>query len=77
MKIFFNSRSLARAVKSGKLLDNGAQFDNKRWSREIQLTSNKKPDNIKESQVLSLKDWRKPEIAKVVKVTTKKLKEMI
>jgi hypothetical protein len=36
MKIYFKTRSKARAVKSGKLADNGkAAPVGKRWSREL------------------------------------------
>ena len=73
MKMFFKNRESARAVKSGKIFDNGKDSV-KRWGRLVEAT-------IKEKESLTLvctKDHRYPEKAKSVTVLkVKKLKEMV
>ncbi|QEG08473.1 hypothetical protein [Aeromonas phage 4L372D] len=72
MKMYFKNRESARAVKSGKMLDNGKD-SMKRWGRLVEAT-------IKEKESLTLvctKDYRYPEKAKsvlVLKVKKNKLK---
>lgn len=72
MQMFFKNRESARAVKSGKMLDNGKD-SMKRWGRLVEAT-------IKEKESLTLvctKDYRYPEKAKsveLVKVKKNKLK---
>lgn len=72
MKMFFKNRESARAVKSGKMLDNGKD-SMKRWGRLVEAT-------VKEKESLTLtctKDYRYPEKAKsvqVLKVKKNKLK---
>lgn len=61
--MFFKNRESARAVKSGKMLDNGKDSV-KRWGRLVEAT-------IKQKETLSLtctKDYRYPEKAKSVLV---------
>ncbi|QEG08730.1 hypothetical protein [Aeromonas phage 4L372XY] len=63
MKMYFKNRESARAVKSGKIFDNGKDSI-KRWSRLVEAT-------IKEKESLTLvctKDYRYPEKAKSVQV---------
>lgn len=70
--MFFKNRESARAVKSGKIFDNGKDSV-KRWGRLVEST-------IKEKESLTLvctKDYRYPEKAKnvqVLKVKKNKLK---
>lgn len=70
--MFFKNRESARAVKSGKMLDNGKD-SMKRWGRLVEAT-------IKEKESLILtcnKDYRYPEKAKsveLVKIKKNKLK---
>lgn len=72
MQMFFKNRESARAVKSGKMLDNGKD-SMKRWGRLVEAT-------IKEKESLTLvcaKDYRYPEKVKsvqVLKVKKNKLK---
>ena len=72
MQMFFKNRESARAVKSGKMLDNGKD-SMKRWGRLVEAT-------IKEKESLILtcnKDYRYPEKAKsveLVKIKKNKLK---
>lgn len=72
--VFFKSRSQARSVKSGKLVDQGAE-SNKRWSRSIAVEHKQKDNTLTLTQC---RDFRYPEKAKVVQVLKiKKLKEMV
>ena len=73
MNIYFKSRSQARSVKSGKLVDNG-QESNKRWGREINVEHKQKDNTLTLTQC---RDFRYPEKAKAVQVKVKKLKEMV
>jgi hypothetical protein len=73
MKIFFDTRSQARTVKSGKLVDLGIE-SNKRWGRTVQIEHKQKGNTL---TLTSCKDWRYPEKAKAVQVKVKKLKEMV
>lgn len=73
MNIYFKSRSQARSVKYGKLVDLGSESD-KRWSRSIVVEHKQKDNTLTLTQC---KDWRYPEKAKDVQVKVKKLKEMV
>lgn len=71
--VFFKSRSQARSVKSGKLVDQGTE-SNKRWSRSITVEHKQKDNTLTLTQC---KDWRYPDKSKAVQVKVKKLKEMV
>ena len=72
MQMFFKNRESARAVKSGKMLDNGKD-SMKRWGRLVEA----KPLAKETLSLTSNKDYRYPEKAKsveVLKVKKNKLK---
>ena len=72
MQIFFNSRTMARSVKSGKFVDNGKD-SMKRWGRLVEA----KPSTKETLSLTCTKDYRYPEKAKsvqVLKVKKNKLK---
>ena len=71
--VFFDTRSEARTVKSGKLVDLGIK-SHKRWGRTIQIEHKQKDNTLTLTQC---KDFRYPEKAKDVQVKVKKLKEMV
>ena len=73
MKIFFDTRSQARTVKSGKLIDLGIE-SNKRWGRSIDVEHKQKDNTLTLTQC---RDFRYPEKAKDVQVKVKKLKDMV
>ena len=84
--VFFKSRSQARTVKSGKLVDLWQELpehsksamvgseSNKRWCRSIAVEHKQKDNTLTLTQC---KDFRYPEKAKAVQVKVKKLKEMV
>lgn len=63
MKMYFNSRMLARSIKSGKFVDNGKDSP-KRWSRQVEAKPTKKEQFI----LTCTRDYRYPEKAKSVQV---------
>lgn len=69
MQIFFSSRSAARAVKYGKMVDNGTASD-KRWGCSIEIQRHPK----QALTLMACKDHRKPEQQKPVIVKIKKSK---
>ena len=62
-QMFFKNRETARAVKSGKIQDNGKDSI-KRWSRLVEA----KPTQKETMPLTCAKDHRYPEKAKVVQV---------
>lgn len=72
MKMYFNSRTMARSVKSGKFVDNGKD-SMKRWGRLVEA----KPSTKETLSLTCTKDSRYPEKAKsvqVLKIKKNKLK---
>lgn len=62
-QIFFKNRESARAVKYGKMLDNG-KYSVKRWGRLVEA----KPTTKENLALTCIKDYRYPEKAKIVQV---------
>ncbi len=71
--VFFDTRSQARTIKSGKLVDLGIE-SNKRWGRTVQIEHKQKDNTL---TLTHCRDFRYPEKAKDVQVRVKKLKEMV
>lgn len=72
MQIFFNSRTMARSVKSGKFVDNRKDSP-RRWGRLVEA----KPTAKETLTLTCMKDYRYPEkanIVQVLKVKKNKLK---
>lgn len=72
MQMFFKNRESARAVKSGKMVDNGKNTM-KRWGRLVEA----KPTEKETLTLICTKDYRYPEKAKsveLVKIKKNKLK---